>query len=69
MDLEREFDRVPCELRRCRPVENGAYICVIDGSGTDFQTKAKGIARGLGCLHENGIVHSDLKGVSKVFYQ
>ena len=46
------------------------YICVVcDGNSTDFPTKAIGIACGLGYLHENGIVHPDLKGVSTLFCQ
>ena len=68
VDGERECHRIPHKQYQHGPVKNGVYICIVcDESSTDFPTKAKGIARGLRYLHENGIVHSDLKGVSTIF--
>ena len=68
VDGEWECHRIPHKQYQPGPVKNGVYMCIVcDESSTDFTTKARGIARGLGYLHEKGIVRSDLKGVSTIF--
>ena len=69
LDGKRKFSPVSHKKRQCGPVGNGARLCISNGNRADLPTKAKGIARGLGHLHGNGIVHADLKGVSIVYCQ